>query len=270
MAGIGYDEFVGRLKEGDKLCEDMRQHAKCANFGFPGGLGAEGFLSYAKGYGLKLTLAQAKSLRDNWYKRWPEAHRYFRYISSITGDGEGTIEQLFSGRVRGGLRYTQAANSYFQGLAADGAKAALVRVTKECYVRGHWRKPGDRFVWAAGIPSPLFGCRPVIFMHDEIITEVRNDDSRPEIASEAAKRQQFLMVETMKEWLPDIPVKASPVLMRRWYKGAKPVHDAAGNLLPARPVKDERGNTRWVADTGDSGSGAAGEARAETQAAQVP
>ena len=45
------------------------------------------------------------------------------------------------------------------------------------------------------------------------------------------------MVEEMKEYLPDIPVKADAHLMRRWYKSAEPVYDEAGLLIPWEPEK---------------------------------
>jgi hypothetical protein len=40
------------------------------------------------------------------------------------------------------------------------------------------------------------------------------------------------MVAGMKLHIPDIRVGASPVLMERWIKGAKPKRDAEGRLVP--------------------------------------
>jgi hypothetical protein len=39
----------------------------------------------------------------------------------------------------------------------------------------------------------------------------------------------------MSEYLPDVPVTATPALMERWYKGAEAVYDPAGQLSPWRP-----------------------------------
>jgi DNA polymerase I-like protein with 3'-5' exonuclease and polymerase domains len=234
LMGISYVEFVTRLNAGDKTAEEWRQFAKIANFGFPGGMVGATLAEYAKGYGLKITTEFGERLHAEWKRKWPEMVKYFRYIGGVTGRGtEGIIKQLYSGRYRGGVGYTQAANSFFQGLAADGAKDALWHVTKACYL--------DR-------TSPLYGSRPVIFLHDEIIPEVPNDWARPEIASNAAKELQRIMIARMQVWLPDIPVGASATLCRRWYKGAKKVVDAKGNLLPAKPWKDAAGNTKWIAD----------------------
>lgn len=240
MMGISYADFLARMNEGDSICEEQRQFAKIANFGFPGGLGAAGLVAYAKGYGKKIDIKFAKKLHNDWFKKWPEMRAYFNYITSISGRGEGSLIQLFSNRVRGGVRYTQAANSFFQGLAADGAKDALWVVTKECYLDP---------------TSPLYGCRPVIFLHDEIIMEIPYSKN-PAQASAAAKRLQQIMVERMQAWLPDVPAKASPVMMKRWYKGAKPVYDngnpKTGNMLPSMPkvekMPDGSKKTKWVPD----------------------
>ena len=44
-----------------------------------------------------------------------------------------------------------------------------------------------------------------------------------------------VMIEEMKKFLPDIPVKADACIMERWYKGAEPVFDNQGNLEIWRP-----------------------------------
>jgi hypothetical protein len=102
--------------------------------------------------------------------------------------------------------------------------------------------------------SPLYGCRPVAFLHDEIIIEARNDEANPRLAFTAAQRLKDVMVERMQTWLPDVPAKASPVMMRRWYKGAKPAYvelDGHKVMVPSKPVKEEKDgkkSTKWVVD----------------------
>ncbi len=71
--------------------------------------------------------------------------------------GVAEIVQLYSHRTRGMVPYTAACNTFFQGLGADGAKAALWDVTLRCY---------------ADETSPLYACRPVNFVHDQILMEV--------------------------------------------------------------------------------------------------
>jgi hypothetical protein len=90
--------------------------------------------------------------------------------------------------------------------------------------------------------SPLYGSRPVFFLHDEIGLEV------PEhCAEQAARRLEKVMVLAMAEVIPDIPAQAEPVLGRRWYKGQEPVF-VEGRLVPSKPVERSDGGVDWVAD----------------------
>lgn len=73
--------------------------------------------------------------------------------------------------------------------------------------------------------SPLFGSRPVAFIHDEIILETPADR-----APEAADRLSAVMVEGMKRFVPDVAVSADAHLMDRWNKDAEPQRDERGRL----------------------------------------
>jgi hypothetical protein len=216
LLGITLEQARHRYEHDDAEVKDRRQLAKVANFGFPGGMQADSFVEYAKGYGVKVDRALAIHLHKKWMATWHEMHDYFNHVKRHVGPVEGAICQLYSNRWRGGLNFTAAANTYFQGLAADGAKEALWLVCRECYA----------------VPdSPLYGSRPVIFMHDEIIAEVPNPVGRPEVASAAAERLGEVMRDGMSKWVRRVPIKASPVLMTRWYKGAKRVRDSSSGLL---------------------------------------
>jgi DNA polymerase-1 len=238
MLDISYEEALARLKAGDDEVNANRQLAKPANFGFGGGMGPVAFVEYAEGYGIKVPLAKAKHLHKTFRKMWPEMKNYFGYCSGLV-DRERKharfVEFVRSGLVRGEVKYTAICNGFFQHLAAMGAKAALYAVTKECYLG---EKPD-------GTPSPLGGCRPVFFLHDEIGMEVPYTGER---ASVAAERLSRVMIDVMQEWVPDLPILAEAVMMRRWYKGAEPVREG-GVLIPCKPVKQD-GKTVWVKDGG--------------------
>ncbi len=215
LLGITYADAAGRKKE--KAIKDARQLAKALNFGLPGGLGVDSFRSYAQaGYGVTLSDAEARERRENWYEKWPEMRRFHGDLKSrFRAVPDAPVEQYGTGRVRGACRFTQAANTYFQGLAADGAKRAMFHIQTECYV--------DE-------TSPMYGSRMVVFAHDEFIIET------PEVgASAAMKRLAEVMIAGMRELVPDVRVSAEGALMRRWLKGAEPVYDASGNLIPWEP-----------------------------------
>jgi DNA polymerase I-like protein with 3'-5' exonuclease and polymerase domains len=117
--------------------------------------------------------------------------------------------------LRGGVGYTNGCNSPFQNLASALAKSALWSITRECY-----RAP----------ESPLYGSRPVLLMHDEIIAEVPIYR-----AHEAADRLALAMIEAGFKWLPDLPVEAEPWLCSYWTKDAETRRDASGRLIEWRP-----------------------------------
>lgn len=203
--------------------DDARQAAKVANFGFPGGLGVKSMIAFAKAtYGVIFDPDPIKAqaicaeLKEKWLAKWPEMQAYFAYINSLVqqGDGEATVTQLRSGRIRGGCTYCGAANTFFQGLGADATKAALWEIQKECYV--------DR-------TSPLFGCRTVNYIHDEWIIECDDDDR----AHDAAIRLEAIIVREVSKWVPNLRVAAPPLLMCYWSKSAKAVHnETTGRLIP--------------------------------------
>lgn len=210
----------------------------------------------------------------HWLEVWPENRTYFPYVSDCVESGQlitethlelwphlaevitpgrlapGEIMQHVSGRIRqvvGGADdspFCKAANGFFQGLLADAAKSALRRISRECYDRttrvpamAHANSVVSRY---GGGASPLWGSRPIVFQHDEIISEHPSS-----IAHDAAMRVSEIMVEELRWYCPDLAsaCKAEPTLMRRWYKGAsaryarggdKPA-DASDRLVPWEP-----------------------------------
>jgi DNA polymerase I len=214
LVGLTYEETLRRFNADDENIIEMRQLAKVPNFGFPGGMGPEKLILFAKStYDMDLTLEETTRLRDVWRQTFPEMNNYFNWFSNksnASATGEFTLIQPMSGRVRGRVHYTSGANSNFQGLAGDGAKRGLFLISRECYVEPK---------------SPLYGTRMVAFVHDQVLAETPAAG-----APEAAERLSALMVAGMKEYLPDVPVVAEPKIMRKWFKKAKCVRDANGRL----------------------------------------
>jgi DNA polymerase I len=198
LMGVDYETFDKLYKAGDPRAKELRQFAKICNFGFSGGLGVSAFISFARnGYGVILTEEQAKKLKAQWFKTYPEVKRYFN--DCVRGwDRADRVVQLYSNRVRRHVTFTSAANTMFQGLVADGAKDALYDVSRECYT----------------VPSsPLYGCRPVLFIHDEIGLEAPL--GREYMAKE---RLQYLMTRAMRRWIRSVRVSTDAEIMPRWRK----------------------------------------------------
>lgn len=248
--GISYEDAKARYDAKDPILKGMRQLAKPFNFGKPGGMGNEKFYTLAQGQladehclichgtghlrgGVScsclpiqdFTKEKCKEFGDLWLETYPESKQYFRHISrslQLWPESGMTINQFVSNRIRGRVGYTDGCNTFFQGLTADGGNEAMIRVSRACYT--------DR-------SSPLYGCRPWNWVHDQAITEARE-----EIASEAAEELERLMVEGMRSVLPDMApaVKCDAALMRRWRKSAEAVR-VNGRLIPYedRPLKEE-------------------------------
>jgi hypothetical protein len=229
ILGISYEEAVAHKSE--KRVKDARQMSKPANFGFPGGMGWRAFKAWAKAnYQIVLTDQQAMDLHAMWKLRWPEHKPYFNYVGTLVGGGDwGTVMHLGSNRLRAGVPYTVACNSFFQGLAADCAKDAGFRLAHECYV---------------DVESVLYGCRIVNFIHDEFILEVPI-----ERAHECSMRVVAIMEEAGRLWCPDVPPRAEPALMHRWMKAAEPVW-CDGRLIAWTPeigeIRKDKSNTAKI------------------------
>ena len=208
--------------------EDKRDIAKVFNFGGLGGLGPESFVSFArKAYGIIKTKDEMAELKDEWLAQWPEIKQYFEWVNDVINAGRrvrsgkrgkdapklvGDFKQYGSGRWRGKCRFTVACNTMFQGLTADAAKAALFEVSRLCYT----------------VPeSPLYGCRPICFIHDEILLEAPIFKTH-----EAAKELERVMVAVYQRFTPDVRITAGAHAMGRWSKKAKEVFDDDGRLVP--------------------------------------
>ena len=210
ILGIPPEEGARRRKDReDKEFDNARQTAKVGHFGIPGGLGPAKLSLFAKkGYGVEITEYRAKQLKEETLEHYPEWREFFAKVNEM----DGSVEQLFTKRFRGGCSYTAACNTLFQGLGADCAKAAYCLISEACYV--------DK-------ASHLFGSRVVAFIHDEFILEVPDDPRAHDAAQELAR----LMIRGAGTYLPDVPATTEPLLMRYWSKKATPVYEN-GRLVP--------------------------------------
>lgn len=206
-------DFALRLARGDaERAKELRYRAKTANFGYAGGMGSEKFVKYAKNSGVIITSQDAKDLRVAWLEQWPEMPKYFAYVSNMIGGNSAiTLTHPRSGFKRANCFYTDTCNAFFQTLANHSNKDELWQVTKRCF-----NDPA----------SFLYGSRPVLFVHDEIILETPE-----EAGHDAAMEIEDVMAETMEKWTPDIPTKAEATLMRCWSKKTKRIFEN-GKMIP--------------------------------------
>lgn len=235
-----YDLFVMLKKcgtpEWESVFKKYRTWAKPTGLGYPGGLGAETFIAYSKAtFQTDISLEEATSLREIWRDALPEARLYFEKMQQMQDtwnkgptytDKFGNTKQMEfyfyrspMGMIRVGCDYCAAANGGgLQTPGAEGALLGLIDYTRACY--DHTRQ------------SILFNAvKPLMFLHDENICEIPDDEFAHERACEIGAR----MVQSFRQITPDVAVKAQPVLMRRWDKAAEPVFDKNGRLIPWEP-----------------------------------
>ncbi len=216
-ARAAYPEFRG-------LVNDYRQLAKGANFGLPGGLGARTFVRYCRGYGVtNIDTNRAQKVKAVWGNRFPCNLRYLERINNdLAGRERMTIQQQCSGRVRGGVYYTSGANTFFQGLTADGFSEAVWAVWREQVV--------DR-------GTGLFGSRLFLPLHDELGMETPIDR-----VDAAARRLEDRMICGMSKAMPDVPVETEALATEVWSKEARRI-EVDGKIVPyTRAMYEEARN----------------------------
>lgn len=211
-----------------------RKFAKPVDLGFPGGLGADTFVAFAKSYGVEVTPEAAKMLKEIWLRCLPEYRLGFDFINNqckdprwpiVATDKSGNAIQGYAyttpmGAYRSACVYTSACNGNFlQSPTAEGAKLAVFDTVRRC-----WDPTFRGKAWA-------FGCRPIDFIHDEILFEIPEDGYEHERAYELAS----VMEQSMSLVFPRLPIKAEPALSRRWYKEADLVLDDRGRLAVWEP-----------------------------------
>lgn len=205
-----------------KVAKDVKHYrnfAKPTGLGYPGGLGPNTFVTFAKTtYHVTVSPEQATTFRELWRTVYPEMPQFFKWLGTQTDagnmDSEGGDTYWYEtqgfNRMRAGAGFCAAANGKsMQSLSADGAKrGAICWVARACY---------------GGLPpenpfSLLQGCLPCAFIHDEDIVSIPDDD----LATERALLVAQLMVVGQQVSMPDVKIAVEPAAMRKWTKSAEP------------------------------------------------
>ncbi len=166
----------------EDVTKEQRQSAKAANFGFPGGLGIATFIEFAAGYGLSISELEAKDMRNAWFEAFPEMMEY------MNEDEQDEAAWTLTGRKRANASYCARKNTPFQGLAADGAKIALYYLDYE-------------------------GCKTVGFVHDEVISEVKESE-----AASLLSQQEKIMIDAMRVVCPDVEIRVESQISKEYCK----------------------------------------------------
>lgn len=177
-------------------------------------------------------------LRPAYFARFPEIKEYFTWVAQRIEDGElapcyvwdADKGQHVAVRWRATEEFPAYCNNGFQSMLSDIGKDAFYQATKECYTG---LKPD-------GSPSPLFGSRMPIYLHDEPLSELRLD-----MAHLAGPRIAEIMIASGKKFAPDIKTwSAETAIAFRWNKGMEPTYEPDPSLPGGRRLvpwdKDKR------------------------------
>lgn len=196
-----YEYFLSLKATDENFFKHYRKFAKPVGLGFPGGMGINTMVGLCGSYGFTVTPSHAKRLKKIWLKCYPEMRGYLDWVSRQGGTYTSPM-----GMVRVNCIYTELANGKgLQTPAAEGMKVAMCLVSRACY--------------DSSLGNVLYGCKPVINMHDELVLEVPEDD----LMWARAEEHSRLMVEGMGKVIKNVKIRAEPELVRRWTKSAAPL-----------------------------------------------
>ena len=207
MINKPYDEVMQDYEDGDPWTVRWRQIMKAANYAYMGGAREEAFVDYVKGYGELITVAEGKRAYDGYHSTYTDV-REFHFADTDryqVGYGDYNLPLFGPHRRSDGWvtrrcdRSTQAYNARPQGLVGAGCKWASWQLARACY---------------ADKTSPLYGDRILLFVHDEFVAEVKNEN-----LEEKGNEFSRIMVDSMKMFIPDIVVEAEwRIMEERWAK----------------------------------------------------
>ncbi len=183
--GVDIHRFTASLlfscPEGE-VSKEQRQMAKAVAFGTLYGQGDKGLQEYARGYGVEITLEQAKALQQKLFaaytglRRWREDTRSRACRNAPVMTLGGRVRRF--GDKEAGV-YTKSLNTPIQGTAAEILLHALARVTEAL-------KPLD--------------ARLVSTVHDEIVLTCHEKD-----ADKAEAMLKDCMTQAYLEMFPGAP-----------------------------------------------------------------
>jgi DNA polymerase I-like protein with 3'-5' exonuclease and polymerase domains len=204
---MSYEEFVQKLKDGDKEIKNFRTLAKPVGLGFPGGLGPKTMVEFAAiTYGVKLSIAEATRLKTIFYNTYPDFAKFMQKTSEkyktgrrrCDGGGKYSDEYTYTigSRTRTGCTFTNFANGYLmQSLSSDGAKIALY----------------DTYKFLFGKSQGAI----VNFIHDEIIFELKDGL----LLEKNTEELSYIMIRAMQKVMPNIRITVEASIMTdRWSK----------------------------------------------------
>jgi DNA polymerase I-like protein with 3'-5' exonuclease and polymerase domains len=245
--------FGNKIKEKSQSLGtvDFRQLAKCASFGFPGGLGIARFILYAKNdWGVELSEQMAKELYELWKETFPEMEYHLQpapdeevlrktlYIASkqlFPNDPPVTNVYDLKKKLQDNGKDKEFVDEVLKPMRRFVAKTITGRVRPNCA----FCEACNYCFQSAGADATKYsaynvvraGYRVVNYIHDELLVELPFDDK----LHAQVKDISSIMVAGMKEICPNTRIVVEYAAMKSWYKKAKEVYTSNGQLTVWTP-----------------------------------
>jgi hypothetical protein len=234
-----------QAKAGDESMQAFYVHfrtlAKPVDLGAPGGVGpARVAFDIAPQYGLKVSLEGAREAITLLKEVFPEIQWLFDWMRDQKNQDDRTLYDYASplGMLRARCNWTAACNGKaLQTPGAEGFKIANFNVTRACL--------------DPSVGSVLYGARPILPFHDQIVGETSEDRAGTltegsKLWTAQAEEASRIMVSSMRQITPDVEVEADPMLTVCPSKKAKARRHENGNLIPWTPEGWEWPNEEFV------------------------
>lgn len=195
---------------------------------------------------LEVTEEEVAKLKEDWFKMWSEMNLYIQPQVDCVVDADYFEKKKIKSQEEDDDELAEAADQEMtlEALKKDVQKKKMnlyrvtnlagitkVRGTKQAIMNFPFQSLAavisKRALWLVFLDSLDRGYKLIDFIHDELLTEVRED-----MADEVAQTISKLMVQAGRDILPFMKMVAEPCLMRRWSKDAEPAFDDNGKLIP--------------------------------------
>jgi len=179
----------------EQVTKEERQAAKAINFGLIYAMGPAGLQASARSsYGVELTLEEATRFRDRYFENYQGIRQWQQKMERM-GRARNYVRTA-AGRIRSyqgqEIRVTELFNTPVQGTAAEGLKSAMC-------------------IFWDGIKKADLDGAIVAIIHDEIIVEVREDQTR-----EVKQLLEESMVKGIQWLVPGVPFEAEAEVGGSW------------------------------------------------------
>lgn len=163
--GVPFEEFMKWADEEHpkhKEYKRVRQGAKAGNFGFLYGMGAEGFVHYAKStYGVIVTLQEAEEIRESFFTAYPGLVKWHEAYKTFAA-AKGYIRSPL-----GRVRHLPMINSKFSDVRSKEERRAINAPVQSTL--------SDMSLWATALLDPYPHSQVVCMIHDQLLSYVKED-----------------------------------------------------------------------------------------------